>query len=121
MTFGTTVKKLKEDKEIWDKYTSETHPHDHHIFTDLGKKGRKLAVPIPGVACHTDLDFSERMKKNTMEPWAVDLMINELEMQLGGANITDPDYPMTMYGLLKDKKGMAKLMALDALRMQYKV
>ena len=121
MTFGTTVKKLKEDKEIWDKYTSETHPHDHHIFTDLGKKGRKLAVPIPGVACHTDLDFSERMKKNTLEPWAVDLMINELEMQLGAAKIIDPDYPMTMHGLLKDKTGMARLMALDALRMQYKV
>lgn len=70
MTFATTVKTLKEDYEIWLKYIDGSHPHDHMAFTDLNKtKKRRLAVCIPGAACHTDLEYSNRVGKNTIEPW----------------------------------------------------
>lgn len=37
MTFGTTIGKLKEDISIWEKHTEGSHPHDHHIFSELKK------------------------------------------------------------------------------------
>lgn len=67
MTFGTLVKTLREDKEIWWQHTGEITPNDHQIFVDLGKKGRKLILPIPGVACHTALDTQQ-------EKWVLPLL-----------------------------------------------
>lgn len=82
MTFGTKIGILKEDIEIWKKFTSETHPHDHHIFTELGKNGRKLIIPIPGVTCHTDLWLSGKAGEILIDQWAIDMMIRQLELQL---------------------------------------
>ena len=70
MTFATTIKTLKEDFEIWSKHIGENHPYDHKIFTDLNKeKKRKLAVCIPGAACHADLDYYNKVGNNLIEPW----------------------------------------------------
>lgn len=104
MTFATTSSKLKEDYDVWEKYTNELHPHDHHIFTELGKKGRRLAVCIPGAACHTDLTFSGAMNQIYMDEWAIDMMIKMLENELA-------PYTPTI-----DKTGWQKLVALDAFR-----
>jgi hypothetical protein len=106
MTFATTVGTLKDDLDVWKKYTDESHPHDHHIFTELGKKGRKLAVSIPGAACHTDLWYSGQMKQVLIDQWAIEMMIEQLE---GGLS---PDG----LSMLKEKKGWERLVMLDALR-----
>ena len=59
MTFGTKVKTIKEDIDVFREFTKGDHPHDHHIFTKLSSDyRRRLAVCIPGSACHTDLTFS---------------------------------------------------------------
>ncbi len=72
MTFGTTVAHLKADWEIWEKYTEGHHPVDHFIFKDLRElKKRRLAVCIPGQACHMDLGLSARPKGFRVEEWAL--------------------------------------------------
>jgi len=108
MTFGCKVKTLREDKLIWDKWTEGDHPHDHKVFTELGEKGRRLAVSIPGAACHTDLTFSGAVNNVMIDTWAIDLMIEQLEYNLGEKG--------EMYQLLVGNKiGWNKLVALDAL------
>lgn len=71
MTFGVKCKTLKSDKAIWWKHTESHHPFDHHIFTELGEKKRRLAVCIPGAACHMDLTFSNQMQENLIEAWTL--------------------------------------------------
>jgi hypothetical protein len=107
MTFATKVGILREDFEVWQKYTSESHPHDHLIFMDLKEKKRRLAVPIPGAACHTDLEFSGRMNQILIEPWAVDYMLEKLEVKI-------PDSPLKE-SVLKGRTGWFRLVSLDAL------
>ena len=113
MTFGTKIKTLKEDLDIWEKHIDGDHPHDHFIFTDLSKeRRRRLAVCIPGVACHTDLEYSGRVNKMLIEPWAIELMINELSEQIGfSARET----------WIQNKTGLDKLMALDAVLQTKKI
>lgn len=106
MTFAAKVKTLKEDAAIWMKHTTGDHPWDHKIFVELGKEaGRKLAVSIPGAACHTDLTFSGMIGKTLIEPWAIDMMIGSLEEQLlqAGSSVD------------KGKTGWDRLVALDAM------
>lgn len=110
MTFATKVGTLKEDFQIWQKYISGPHPHDHLIFTDLSKIGRKLAVPIPGAACHTDLEFSTRVNYMLIDSWAIEQMISHLQSALPVG--IEPD---VVTSLLKGKSGLSKLMALDAI------
>lgn len=118
MTFATKIKTLKEDIEVWEKFTNESHPPDHQIFSELGKeKNRNLAVCIPGAACHCDLEYSHRTKRMLIEPWAIELMCQELILEIGNKN----------YSMLNDqarwieqKHGLEKLMALDALRQSLK-
>jgi hypothetical protein len=110
MTFGSTVRTLKEDIDIWRKFTNESHPHDHLIFKELGKeKRRRLAVCIPGAACHTDLEYSQRTNKMLIEPWAIELMINQLKNEIGFKE--EPDW-------IKNKSRSEKLLALDAYKNQ---
>jgi len=52
MTFAAKVKTLKEDETILRKWTSETHPHDFQMFTELTQRGRRLASPLPGYSTH---------------------------------------------------------------------
>lgn len=54
MSFATTVKVLKEDKEIWDKYVQGSHPNDFQCFLELRERGRSLITPIPGLSTHTE-------------------------------------------------------------------
>jgi hypothetical protein len=54
------------------------HPNDHAIFSALTHMGRKLAVCIPGMACHTDLTFSGHARKILIEPWAIQQAISFL-------------------------------------------
>lgn len=108
MTFAAKIKTLKEDLEVWEKYTSTNHPHDHLIFTELKKMGRKLVIPIPGVACHTDLWLSGKLNQVVIDSWAIDLMIMELEQQL-----SKEELPI-------GKTGWGRLVALDAIRMSKK-
>ncbi len=139
MTFGTKVGKLREDKDIWfdDEMTGEFVPHDHHIFGKLNEKGRRLAVAIPGVACHVDLTFSGTVNAMLMEHWAIDMMIGELTAELEEywdkrrpLDALSPsgheefqkyiDYCRLRDSMIKDKVSQEKLLALDALRQQIK-
>ena len=128
MTFGARIKALREDIEIWQKYASSKIPKDHLIFTELRQKGRNLLVPIPGVACHVDLAFSARIGRMSMEPWAIDLMIDRLEREIGGYTVSlgngSPEQAAfidKMEQIMGDKTGAERLLALDALRSSYRL
>ena len=54
MTFAITVGVLREDKDVWDKYTRGRHPHDFHAFLEVARRGRLLVTPIPGYATHCE-------------------------------------------------------------------
>jgi len=69
MTFATTSDVLRRDKDIWLKYTEKDHPHDHHIFTEIGFG--KLSCCIPGVACHVDLTYSNENNKFLIDDFTV--------------------------------------------------
>jgi hypothetical protein len=118
MTFAAKAKTLKQDKEVWLNHTSESHPWDHKIFTDLAKLGRKLAVPLPGWACHTDLTFSGTIGKTLMEPWAIEMMcgiLNEKILHEGFLRLKDKYNDLDAYWIGKLKSGWEKLVAYDAL------
>jgi hypothetical protein len=57
MTFAAKVSTLKNDKNIFWKWTSTKHPYDFEIFLDLRKKGRKMISPIPSVGTHGETAF----------------------------------------------------------------
>ena len=52
MTFAAKVKTIKQDISVLRKWTSETHPHDFQMFTELTQRGRRLASPLPGYSTH---------------------------------------------------------------------
>lgn len=54
MTFATSIKTLREDASIWDKWTSGSHPNDFQCFLELREKGRSLVTPIPGFSTHCE-------------------------------------------------------------------
>lgn len=54
MTFASNIKILKEDKNIWFKFTEGNYPRDFDAFIELRKKGRSLISPIPAYATHTE-------------------------------------------------------------------
>lgn len=58
MTFAAKVETLKDDWYIFDTFTSDNHPHEHHIFTTLTTNLlRKLITPIPGWSTHGETNF----------------------------------------------------------------
>lgn len=84
MTFATRPKVLQEDHDIWRKHTSEFHPQDHLIFSELNARGRKLAVAIPGLSCHTDLTYTETKQDlfdddPLIEDWAMQFLEEEMK------------------------------------------
>jgi len=114
MTFATTIKTLKEDIEIWEKFTTGEHPWDHEIFSSLAVKNRKLIVPIPGVACHTDLTYSGKAGVVLIEPWAIQMMIDILENKVN--KIKDQEFKNLKEKVLMDNsQGWRRLTSLDAL------
>ena len=127
MTFGAKVKTLREDKDIWldDELTGKDHPHDHFIFTKIAEKNRRVAVCIPGVACHVDMTFSGTVNYMLMEQWAIDMMVDELSNELDDIQAKLPQEEKAKWrnmrgSLLFEKTGQERLLALDALRQQIK-
>lgn len=84
MTFGAKVDVLRRDIEVWKSFVDGNHPHDHKIFSLLREGGRKLAVCIPGVACHMDMTFSGHAHELLMDDWALELLYQEIEGRLSG-------------------------------------
>lgn len=52
MTFASTVKTLREDRQHIERYLDQPVPRDWEMFMELKNKGRKLITPIPGFATH---------------------------------------------------------------------
>lgn len=74
MTFAAKTLNLKKNLAIFKRYlTNQAHPNDHCIFQDLKERGCMLALPIPGLAFHTDLTYP--MQKGALnrmiEPWVL--------------------------------------------------
>ena len=57
LTFAAYAKTLKEDYPVWEDNSRDAHPHDYWAFTALGKAGRKIATPIPGLSTNTELPW----------------------------------------------------------------
>ena len=74
MTFATTAGQLRQDADVWLKWTEGPHPFDHKAFAELRERGRRLAVCIPGAACHTDLTYSRMIGDYAVEDWAAGLI-----------------------------------------------
>lgn len=120
MTFGAKISTLKEDVDVFKKHVVTEHPSDHDIFCELREKGRKLAVSIPGAACHTDLTFSGMAGALMMDPWAIQTLIVELEDKLENVEKRiQPEDKKVFYELkrsiLNNKENWDKLIGLDAL------
>lgn len=115
MTFGSKVKTLKEDIDVWKEFTSENHPHDHFIFKKLSEeRRRRLALCIPGAAYHTDIDisrFNPSLTHIDIEPWAIEMMIKQREKDVE----TFPNIEELKESFLNKKNGLEKLIALDAI------
>jgi hypothetical protein len=54
MTFATTTDILREDADVWKKFTAGTYPHDFDCFMELRQKGRTLISPMPSLSTHCD-------------------------------------------------------------------
>lgn len=117
MTFATRAGTLKEDMAVWDEFTDGDHPHDHFIFKKLTEeKRRRLAVCIPGAACHTDLTFSGKVHHVLMEPWAIQMMISQREDDIEvHKDKLSPAFAEMKDALLSGRTGWERLVALDAL------
>ncbi len=100
MTFGSKVKYLKRDYDIWKKYLNGEHPNDHGIFTELNKK---IALPIPGFAFHTDLMYFGQSGRLLIDDWAVKFALNQFDIT-------------GLESLLVGKTDWGKLMLLEAIK-----
>jgi len=110
MTFAARLEALRRDHEIWEKYTKESHPHDHLIFTEIGSN--KLASCLPGASCHTDLAYSEEQGKFLIDEFAVNLVEDKMQAVIRQSaspevwsKITLPDDPLKRLIVLS---GLAK-------------
>lgn len=58
MTFASKVKTLKQDYDIWLKYTNHHgDPSDYPAFCELSNKGKKIATSIPGRCTHNEVFY----------------------------------------------------------------
>lgn len=73
MTFSAKVKTLKEDIEVFNKWISGVHPHDHNMFLELKSKERLLISPIPGYSTHGETGWLSPLKDWTR------IMINSIQ------------------------------------------
>ena len=106
MTFGAKAKTLAKDIEVFKEFTSGDHPNDHGLFVELGMRCRKLAVCIPGAACHTDLTVSGGLNQVAMEPWAIEALIKRFELNLEKMDVEE---------VCKGKTGWERLVMLGTL------
>jgi predicted small integral membrane protein len=115
MTFAARSTTLMQDMEIWEKHLNGTHPNDHMAFVELGKRGRKLAVCIPGAACHTDLTFSGLAHNVLIDDWAIDILCEHLENTM-----SDELQDIKKAVFVNNPKGWDRLKMLDALHQMRK-
>jgi len=61
MTFGTTVRSLKQDSEMFDniiRNNNDTHTNSKAFFNTIAKyNNKKLATPIPSMATHGETEW----------------------------------------------------------------
>jgi len=77
MTFATTAEILRQDWDIWMKWTEESKPLADQLFEELGEAKRLLGVCLPGAATHCDLTYSAFAGNCLIEEWALDFLIME--------------------------------------------
>jgi len=77
MTFGTTAETLRQDWDIWRKWTETTKPLADQLFEELGEAKRLLTVCVPGAAAHCDLTYSAFAGTCLIEEWALDFLVME--------------------------------------------
>lgn len=106
MTFAAKLHTIRLDENIWAKYISGDHPHDHKVFSE-GLKNIKLAACIPGAAFHTDLTVPIETGC-WIEEWAIEYA------QLKAEGILHP-LTKEVIELLGDSEGMDRLKILAAL------
>jgi hypothetical protein len=80
LTFASTSKVLKEDMNIWNEWC--VNSKDYNVFSILKTYGRGIAVCIPGSACQTNLNHSNVMGENWIEPWAIQIMKKNVEQSI---------------------------------------
>jgi hypothetical protein len=61
-TFATNTLVLKEDIDIWRKFTNHKHPNDFACFLNLREKGRSLITPLPSYSTHCDINWLAPIK-----------------------------------------------------------
>jgi len=69
MTFATTVKTIREDKDVWMKFTEAAYPQDMKIFLELREKGRTLIQPIPTKATHCEPAWAAHLHGAGIDDW----------------------------------------------------
>lgn len=52
MTFAVRVGTLRQDKPLFDRYTSSRHPDDFAVFVNLVSRGRTVLTTVPGRSTH---------------------------------------------------------------------
>ena len=73
LTFASTAGQLRRDQALWLDFAGGRLVKGHETFCELSRRGRRVAVCIPGAACHTDLTYSRVAGEMLMEPWALEL------------------------------------------------
>ena len=61
MTFATHVWVLREDQDLWWKYTDGSYPQDMKIFLELRACGRSLVQHIPTKATHCEVAWAAHL------------------------------------------------------------
>lgn len=69
MTFATTVKTIREDQEVWFRFTDGSYPHDMQIFLELREKGRTLIQPIPTKSTHCEPTWAAHLHGSDINDW----------------------------------------------------
>jgi hypothetical protein len=69
MTFATTVKTIREDEEVWFRFTDGSYPHDMKIFLELRTKGRTLVQPIPTKSTHCEPAWAAHLHGTGINDW----------------------------------------------------
>ncbi len=55
MTFAARKETLREDMPVFLEHCRTGYPFDHDMFLELGRRGRRLVHPVPGLATHAEL------------------------------------------------------------------
>lgn len=69
MTFATHVGILREDEDVWRKFTEGAYPQDMKIFLELRQKGRTLVQPIPTKATHCEPQWAAHLHGTGVNDW----------------------------------------------------